>query len=340
MMLPLARLSRTLVYLILPLLALLLLLAPAAAAPEALAPAYFTAKTIIETEIVAANSFGVLRVHCPAGMVALSGGVDVENVITMGVSSSAPAYGPASSDRLLSQDDGPAPAPTAWQATVINDAAAAQDYRVGVLCVDAAAGLSSVIGSASVSPGSFYFERVLCPAGTISTGGGIDVAQVLQMRVSSSAPVFPGVSGNRLIQQSDGITVPPNGWQGTAINDDVAIRAIKVAAICAPETAGALTAITSRVLTGSFGSARAVCPANMIAAGGGVDVDNVLTMDISASAMTFTGAAARLYQQDDGTQGPPYGWQGTARGPAGETVRTGAICLPLYHSFIPTTMRE
>jgi hypothetical protein len=273
------RLFHSPVFLAFPLLAVLLLLAPATAAPQSLAPAYFTAQTVVESNVVAANSFAVLRVHCPADMVALSGGVDVQNVITMVVSSSAPAYGTAAGDRLIFQDDGPAPAPTAWQATVINEAAAAQDFRVGVLCVEAAAGLSSVIGSASVNPGWFDSERVLCPAGTISTGGGIDVAQGLHMRVSSSAPVFPGASGNRLIQQSDGITVPPNGWQGTAINDDAAIRAIKVAAICAPETTGALTAITSRVLTGSFGSARAVCPANMIAAGGGVDVDPTFRSD-------------------------------------------------------------
>lgn len=330
------RLFPVVVFLVVPLLLIPLLLAPAAAAPDDLAPAYYSARTIIDSATVAAGTFNVLRVNCPTGMVALSGGVDVENVLSMVVSSSAPVYG---DDRLLFVGDGAASAPTGWQATAINDAATVQDFRVGVLCVDASAGLSSVIGSDTAPVGSFGVERVLCPAGMISVGGGVDVGQVLTMRLSSTGPAFGADPlGGRLLSQTNGVGPAPVGWQASAINDGAANMTVKVAAVCAPEPVGALTVISSDTVSGGFGTERVVCPANMISVGGGIDLENVFTMDVSASGMTFTGATARLYQQSDGTQGPPFGWQGAARGSSGQLLRTGVICLPLYHSFIPTML--
>lgn len=332
---PSRRVFPSLVLLIVPLLLIPLLLNPASAAPDDLAPAYFSAQAIIDSASAGAGTFGVLRVNCPAGMVAVSGGVDLANVLTMVVSSSAPVY---DNERLILQADGSAPAPTGWQATAINEAAVAQDFRVGVICVDEAVGLSSEIDSATVGNGFFNVANADCPVGTMAVGGGIDLGQVLQMRVSSSAPLFPGAANNRLFQRDDGVDVAPTGWQATAINDSTTDYEMKVAAICAPEAAGALTIITSDTLSGGFGLARSVCPAGMVAVGGGVDLENVLTMDVSASGMTFTGATARLYQQADGVQGLPAGWQGTARGANGRTVRTGVICLHLFQSYIPAVL--
>ena len=316
--------------LLLPLLIIPLLLIPASAAPGDLTPAYFSAQTVIDAALAPANMFGGLQVNCPAGMVALSGGVDVNNVLNMVVTSSGPAY---TNERLLFQDDGSALAPTGWQASVVNESTTARDFRVGVVCVDESAGLISEIDSSTVPAGSFSVSYADCPEGTIAVGGGVDVGQVLLMRVSSLAPRFPGAN-SRLFMRDNGVDVAPTGWQATAINDSVANYQMKVAAICAPEHPAALTMITSDTMSGGFGSARPVCPADMVAVGGGVDLENVLTMDVSASGMTFTGSTARLYQQEDGVQGLPRGWQGNARGPAGTTARTGVICLPLYRSFL------
>lgn len=54
----------------------------------------------------------------------------------------------------------------------------------------------------SVLPGSYRSERVTCPSGMTALGGGIDMQNVLTMKVTSSGPTF-AVGAHRLIQQPD-----------------------------------------------------------------------------------------------------------------------------------------
>jgi hypothetical protein len=79
------------------------------------------------------GSFGTQTASCPAGYVAIAGGVDPQNVLSMTVTSSAPTT--ASSARLYSQTDGTTKA-TGWHGAVFNNTGSAQNpgFKVGVIC--------------------------------------------------------------------------------------------------------------------------------------------------------------------------------------------------------------
>ena len=210
--------------------------APLSAGPRAVAmsqPATASLSglvTVVSSDSAPGGSFGVERVLCPDGMVAVGGGIDMDNVLTMDVSSSAPAFEGADA-RLISRPDGTNPAPIGWQATARNDAASPQSFKVAAICAPLS-GVSTVVSSDSASGGSFGVERVLCPDGTVAVGGGIDMDNVLTMDVSSSAPAFEGADA-RLISRPDGTNPAPIGWQASARNDAASTQSFKVAAICA-----------------------------------------------------------------------------------------------------------
>lgn len=96
------------------------------------------ASTVVGADTAGAGSFGVERVLCPAGTIALGGGVDMDNVLTMQVTASAPTFD-ADQARLISQPVGTNPAPIGWQATALNHAGASQGFKVGVICSPAEA---------------------------------------------------------------------------------------------------------------------------------------------------------------------------------------------------------
>ena len=190
--------------------------------------------TVVSFSTADAGNFTLERVLCPDNTVAVGGGADANNVLTMQLSSSAPVFPDgAGGTRLLVQADGASPAPIGWQATAVVESGTAQQMKVAAICVDLP-DVSTMVGSATASAGSFAVERVLCPEGMVAIGGGVDVDNVLNMEASSSAPTFPGDSGNRLIQQSPGTYAGPVGWQSSAVVNSGTDEMVKVAAICAP----------------------------------------------------------------------------------------------------------
>lgn len=294
--------------------------------------------TVITSKSVPAGTFSVQNVSCPAGTVALGGGVDVENVITMIVTSSGPIF-PGTAVRLLGQPNGAGPAPVGWRASAKNTAASTQTMRVGVICANIT-GVTTVIGSDTAPAGSFDVAFVSCPAGSVATGGGIDPYNILDMEVSSSAPRY---AGTRLYTQADGPAGAPNGWQATSVNLGTTAREFKVAAICAP-LEGVTSVISSATANaGTFGNERTVCPAGKIAIGGGADLEQVLNMRITSTAPTFSGSSARLYQQVDGNLFyAPHGWQSSTLNidSVTRTIRNAVICAKqASHIYLPTINR-
>lgn len=288
---------------------------------------FATAVTVAGSATAASGSFGVERVTCPAGMVAVSGGVDVDNVLTMAVSSSGPTFDVAQA-RLYQQPDGTHPAPVGWQATAVNGAGSSQDLRVAALCAPVT-GVSAIVVSRDVPAGSFAVQAVTCPAGTVAIGGGIDVENTISMTVTSNGPTFDAPE-SRLLQQPDGTNPEPNGWMAAAANAASSSQTFKVCAICAPVT-GITTEVASDTVTGgTFGSERARCPAGTIAIGGGVDPYNILNMLVTSCAPTFGDSSYRLIQQSDGTLPMPDGWQASTLNllAGSRTMKTAVICAP------------
>ena len=193
-----------------------------------------TIRVIVKSGLVRANSFEAVRVMCPEGMVALSGGIDPYNVLTMQVTSSAPVFtadsDPESSTRLISLADGEHPAPIGWQASVRNSEAVPRQVTANVLCAKVS-NVRTVVRSDYVRPDSFGNARAMCPEGAVALGGGVDSYNVLTSTVTSSAPVFP-VDAPILTFQPDGDAPAPNGWQGSSRSQDGTQGIVKVAAIC------------------------------------------------------------------------------------------------------------
>src|SRR5437763_1813703 len=88
---------------------------PAAASPPTV--------SVVGSVMVAPGDFGVASVSCPAGATAIGGGIDLDNVLTMVVTSSAPTFGGGAGTRLFFQADGPGPSATGWQASARNNSA-------------------------------------------------------------------------------------------------------------------------------------------------------------------------------------------------------------------------
>lgn len=269
-----------------------------------------TSSVLISSGSAAPGSFGTARLDCPANTVAVGGGVDPDQVLTMVVTSSAPVFA-QNNNRLIFQPDGEVPLPTGWQVSVRNNDTANKTFKAAVICASDVTG-KVIVSSGTAAAGSFAALRINCPAGLTALSGGLDPEQVLTMAVTSSAPVF-NENNNRLIFQPDGQLTAPIGWQASVRNNDSANKPFKAAAICVSGLTVKTVAKSDNVAPGSFNAIRMDCPANMIALGGGLDADQVLTMLLTSSGPVFAENNNRLIFQPDGTANPPTGWQASAR---------------------------
>ena len=281
--------------------------------------------TVVDGDNATAGTFSTERVECPNGMIAVGGGVDLDNLLTMIVTSSGPTFD-QNSTRLIFQPDGTNPAPIGWQASARNDGATDLPFKVAVICAPLS-GVTTVVGSDTATAGNFATERVECPNGMIAVGGGIDL-DMLTMIVTSSGPTF-NQNSTRLIFQPNGINPAPIGWQASARNDGATDLPFKVAVICAP-LSGVTTVVGSDTATaGSFATERVKCPNGGIAVGGGIDLGNLLTMKVTSSGPTLDQYNTRLIFQPDGTNPAPIGWQASTRndGATDLPFKVAAICI-------------
>jgi len=279
----------------------------------------------VASATVGASNFNTAQPDCPAGNIAVSGGTDVQNVLNMLVTANAPWF----ADRLLFQPDGAAPAPTGWYGAVLNNQASSAAMKVGAVCSDAIAA-SAQVASISVMNGDFAGAFAYCPMGTVAIGGGVDVNNVFTMRVTASAPVFPG--NVELIFMADGEAPAPIGWAGFARNDGASPLPMKVAVICTSDVSPSAMIASTTANSGSFSGSNVSCPLGTNAIGGGIDLGNVLTMTVTSTAPLFPGMVpdSFLLSQLDGAGPAPVGWAGYARNddPSGKLVKVAAICVP------------
>jgi len=94
---------------------------------------------VVSSATVTAGSFGSVRVLCPGtNPIAVSGGVNVLNVLTYVVTSTAPVFDDGVGGQLTLQltADGQYPGTTAvgWQGTAVNNSVANGTMKVAVIC--------------------------------------------------------------------------------------------------------------------------------------------------------------------------------------------------------------
>lgn len=281
---------------------------------------------IIGSGTVAPANFGNLRLNCPANMVALGGGVDPEQVLTMVVTSSAPVFAD-NNNRLIFQPVGEVPLPIGWQVSVRNNDSTPKTFKAAVMCLGNITG-KTIVAHGNAAANNFDAVRVDCPAAYSAISGGIDLEQVLTMVVTSSAPVFTE-NNNRLIFQPKGTLGVPIGWQASARNNDTASKSFNVAVICVTGISMKIVADGDNAAANSFGAVRVDCPANTTAISGGLDPDQVLTMVLTAAGPVFAQNNNRLIFQPDGPASAPTGWQAAVRNndTTAKPFNVAAICI-------------
>jgi len=289
------------------------------------------AQTIVEDISVGAGTFSLnLIADCPADTVATGGGVDVTDETNMLITASAPRLVEMGTPgRLFGLVPGERDAPVGWGATSRNDGSTEQMAVVAAVCQRTPA-VFTVVAVGNASPGEIESAMAECTPDTVAIGGGIDVGNLPEMTVRSSAPVF---SGALLSEIEDGEAPAPSGWEGTVSNDADRSVSFAVAAICkaAPE-AVTVVASVSASSGGESGSAKAFCPDGLVAAGGGVDVTSPDTMPLTSSTPLLPGGPSGTRPIDviPGAQPDPIGWRATARNDSAseQTVKVAAICVP------------
>jgi hypothetical protein len=185
-------------------------------------------QTVVSTQNVNPGAFSTHSVSCPAGLIAVGGGVDVESHIWITVTASSPTVGGLNAWNL---GDGTHAAPTGWYGAVSSTSSTLLTYKVAVVC-QPLGGVSTVVASKTASGSGWGTQRVDCPTGSVAVGGGIDVEDVYRMYVSQSAPGFE-LPQAILMQRDAGEQPVPVGWVASVINTDASDRTLRAAAICA-----------------------------------------------------------------------------------------------------------
>lgn len=280
--------------------------------------------TIVASTTVGANNFSTAVATCPSGSIAISGGIDLNNVFTMKVTASGPMFG---GNRLLLTGDGAQGSPTGWWGAARNEGATAEPLKVAAICSAPVSGLTTQVGSSTVGAGSFSSVRLTCPAGSTALGGGVDLNNVLTMWVTSSAPTF-AQNNTRLFFQPDGPNPGAIGWQASAKNSTSGALPMKAAVICAPNVTTTTVVASGSASAGGFQATRVGCPSGQFALGGGTDLQNVLTMTVTSSGPTYVQNNARLIFQADGREPGTVGWQASAlnNDPNAQPFKTAVIC--------------
>jgi hypothetical protein len=289
--------------------------------------------TVIGSTMVTPGHMGNARVMCPAGMVAVSGGVDPENVFTEVVTSSAPVFA-ANDNRLLFQPNGINPGPTGWQASVRNNDTTDKVAKVAAVC-RLAPGAVAVVGSTNVNPNGFDTVSLHCPSGMVAVGGGVDPGNVLTEVVTASAPMFGTV---RLLLRADGPAPAPDGWYAGVRNNDTVAKPFKAAVVCTALHNASARVDSGVTAVGDFGVLRVMCPGGTVAVGGGIDPQNVFTEAVTSSGPVFAANDHRLLFQPNGLQPGAIGWQATILNQSTESksFKVATICAqPIREVFLP-----
>ncbi|MEO7762096.1 MAG: hypothetical protein ABIS68_09335 [Casimicrobiaceae bacterium] len=266
-------------------------------------------------------------VDCPAGSVALSGGIDTPNFSMIEITTLAPTF---AGGQLAFVSNGVRAAPDGWYASVKNFDTVSHPVALAAVCATVS-GAQAVVASSTVTAGSasapgMGTASATCPVGYSGVGGGSDVTQPASMKLSSNAPVF---GSQFLIQRPAGTGPAPTGWTASVRSEGVA-GTIKVAVVCAQ-----LSGVSS-VSTGGFTVASktvtgvsATCPAGSIALGGGIDTNEITFNAIAVSTPFFPSAPQFPADRATGTYGSAAGWYGIFYnyGPGSTTGAVGAICL-------------
>jgi hypothetical protein len=293
---------------------------------------YSNAITVQRAFVVPANagSYSEVHVACPAGHVALSGGVENVDPDVFEITILAPTF---SGVALFAQADGTRSAADGWYAGVINYDRVPRAVTVTAVCapvtgVVVEVGTASVTAVAGNAAGS-GFLAVACPAGTVALGGGVDVSRPEAMKMISSSPWYAS-GGTFLTNRTPGLNPAPVGWAGLTSNQGTNAGTMKVGAVCG--NVGTVVSIVSAPAPVRFAEhniGTVMCPAGYIATGGGFDSNDPHALIGTFSTPIHTGYAFPV-DRGDGQYGAAAGWSADtfSHSQSGtKNLTVGVICL-------------
>ncbi len=273
------------------------------------------------------NDWTDLQVSCPAGHIAISGGVDTSFFNVFEVAATAPLI-----DGVLLSfiSDGTRAAPSGWYASVRNFDSVSHAVTVFAVCASLFDAVSSVasgpVAQGSVAVPGTGSAAAACPAGYSALGGGTDLSEPATMKVSATAPTF---GADFLMDRPAGQSNAPTGWGGSARNEGIAGK-ITVAAVCGP-LSGVFAVVTSAftINAGTQSGLSAQCPAGSIALGGGIDTDDVTKNALAVSTVLLGSGPQFPADRPSGNNMSGSGWYGIYfnYGPGATTGKVGAICV-------------
>ena len=306
-------------------LAALILAAPASAQ-------YSAARTVQQPFDIAPNAgtFAELRVACPSGRFALSGGLDTRGAGSMEITTLAPTFDGVA---LIDQPNGPRTAPDGWLARAINYGAAPERVVLSVVCAPVNDLIVSIdeanLVPAAAHPSGVALGIVLCFDGYVALGGGIESSDPAAIKVTGSSPIFPSLAFLNTLPA--GVNPAPNAWLGQAVSQSaIPGGRIKTAAICGrPAAALGFVSGPVPVTAATHRSAAVTCPTGYIATGGGAMSSSSGSLIVTVSTPTKAGGA-RPIDQATGVLAAPAGWHADlfSHAAAGsDDLAVGATCV-------------
>ena len=285
-------------------------LATVGLAPQAASAQVGDALIVVAKRTVTTNGYAEIAARCPAGYVALSGGISSGSAWT--VTTLAPTFGNLALFQLA--DGVQAGAPDGWYAS-IDMLEGPSTIALAVSCAQLSGTVVTVVASGQASYFSDASATAGCPAGYRALGGGIDVERAGTLssekyRISASQPLPDG---------SDQTWPPSVGWRAGVYGAPLIFvvppppgPVFKVGSICAQGT-DARVATSFDATTSNYVVFResASCPAGTYALAGGSRLPGQWLVGLEP--VFGDDSALALYQRNAGDY------------PVGQAWSTGAI---------------
>jgi hypothetical protein len=293
-----------------------------------------------------ANNWTDVFVSCPAGLVALSGGIDTNDYTVIEATTLAPTFAGTALAFVPDGSRGPA---DGWYASLINHGSVGHPVAVFVVCT-AVSNVVVNVASAAVTSGSINVPGngtafTSCPNGYPAVGGGVDVNAPSSMKVSASAPIY---NSQFLIDRPAGLLGAPTGWTGS-VRSEGNSGVIKVAAVCAQISGvNSVSSGPFSIGPGTVSGLSAQCPAGAIALGGGIDSNDVSRNAVAVSTVLFGSNPQFPVDRATGSHSSASRWYGIYYnyGPGTTSGAVAVICaqpspnIVLVYEFYNTNLRH
>ncbi|GAB2734264.1 hypothetical protein [Kitasatospora kifunensis] len=200
---------------------------------------------------VSTGETGIATVHCPQGEVPTGGG---------GLDPTLFSGNPFAITNSFPQGD-------VWVVSALNTTSSTKKLAAFVLCSTAA---HTVVesGSGFLNPGNGASPTVTCPAGQVTSGGGVHSSGT-EVNVSSLA------------------ATSSSSWSVQVINNSGSVQSSKAVVICSTAPHSGQTGTAKAIAPHSTGVAFATCPQGQVPTGGGVVTDSPRAL---VSSLTSTGS--------------------------------------------------